>query len=81
MKKVETFTFYDTNGDEIQTINLEELLGKIKTNNPDQNKKTGTEKEIKKTSKLSDQEPNDDLFDLLNVNILKDEKEIMAIAS
>ena len=77
LKKVETFTFYDTNGEEIQTINLESLLEKIKNTNEEKNKKAISEKEIKKTSKLSDQEPNDDLFDLFNVNILKDKKEIM----
>jgi hypothetical protein len=77
LKKVETFTFYDTNGEEIQTINLEEILVKIKNTNKEQNKNTGTEKEIKKTSKLSEQEQNDDFFDSLNVNILKDEKEIV----
>ena len=77
LKKVETFTFYDTNGEEIQTINLEEILVKIKNINKEQNKNTGTEKEIKKTSKLSEQEQNDDFFDSLNVNILKDEKEIV----
>jgi len=77
LKKVETFTFYDTNGEEIQTINLEELLEKIKNTNREKSKKTGTDKEIKKTSKLSEQEPNDDFFDLSNVNVLKDENEII----
>lgn len=77
MKKVETFTFYDAIDDDIQSINLEKLLGEIKSQETNKTNITESEKEISKTSKLSDQEQNQDYFDNSKVNILKDEKEII----
>jgi hypothetical protein len=77
LKKVETFTFYDAIDDDIQTINLEALLGKLTSDDSAKKDKSKSEKEINKTSKLSDQEQNSDYFDTSNVNILSDEKEII----
>lgn len=77
LKKIETFSFYNTNGVEIQTVNLDELLGKLNNNNQDNNNTKGAENEINKTSKLGDQDQYDDFFELSNVNILKDENEIV----
>lgn len=77
LKKVETFSFYDAIDDDIQTINIEALLGKLTSDDSAKKDKSESEKEINKTSKLSDQEQNSDFFDTSNVNILTDEKEII----
>jgi retron-type reverse transcriptase len=77
LKKVETFSFYDAIDDDIQTFNIEALLGKLTSDDSAKKDKSESEKEINKTSKLSDQEQNSDFFDTSNVNILTDEKEII----
>ena len=77
LKKVETFSFYDGIDDDIQSIDIESLLGKITYDDSEKNKKSESEKEINKTTKLSDQEQNSDFFDTSKVNILTDEKEII----
>lgn len=78
MKKVETFSFYDEfDFDDIQTFNIDDLLGKLKLDNTNKKDITESEKEINKASKLSDQEHNQDFFDASKINVLKDEKEII----
>lgn len=78
MKKVETFSFYDgIDFDDAQTINLEALLVKLTSEDSAKKDKPKSEKEIDKTSKLSDQEQNSDFFDTSKVNILTEEKEII----
>jgi hypothetical protein len=77
LKKVESFSFYDTNDDDIQYTNIEALLSKLTAIESERTEKSESENEINKTSKLSDQEQDLDFLDTSNVNILTDEKEII----
>ena len=78
MKKVETFSFYDEiDLDDIETLNIEDLLGGIKSQETNKTDISESEKEINNSSKLSDQEQNEDYFDTSKVNILKEEEEII----
>jgi hypothetical protein len=75
MKKVETFSFYETIDDE--NLSVDEIINKLIFNNPNKKTDSGSEKEINNTDKLSDQEQSEEYFDSSKVSILKNENEII----
>ena len=75
LKKVETFSFYDSVDDE--NITIDEIIDKLVFNNPSKKNSSSSEKEINNADKLSDQEQGEEYFDTSKVNVLKNEKEII----